>query len=46
MAVRDMNQRRSFDSTATASTLGKMPVVEVQQHLPPTIWARTTVNRV
>ncbi|KLU82183.1 hypothetical protein MAPG_01259 [Magnaporthiopsis poae ATCC 64411] len=46
MAARDMNQRRSFDSAATASTLGKMPVVEVQQHLPPTIWGRTTVNRV
>ncbi|KAK1990732.1 hypothetical protein LX36DRAFT_716571 [Colletotrichum falcatum] len=40
------DNRRSFDSQASSSTLGVMPVVEVERYLtaPATRW--TTANRI
>ncbi|KAK2052894.1 hypothetical protein LY76DRAFT_687598 [Colletotrichum caudatum] len=46
MAQRQTDNRRSFDSQASSSTLGAMPVVQVERYLtaPATRW--TTANRI
>ncbi|KAF6817374.1 hypothetical protein CMUS01_12109 [Colletotrichum musicola] len=45
IAGRNSN-RRSFDSHASSSTLGDMPVVEVESHLTPPAHRWTTANRI
>ncbi|KAF4470979.1 hypothetical protein FALBO_2107 [Fusarium albosuccineum] len=40
------NQRRSVDSTASGSTLGDMPVTQVENHLVDPAQRWTTANRV
>lgn len=45
MSERDTNNRRSVDTTASGSTLGGMPVVEVEKHLVDPACRWTTANR-
>ncbi|EJT78242.1 hypothetical protein GGTG_03344 [Gaeumannomyces tritici R3-111a-1] len=45
MNNRSHDNRRSFDSTATASTLGEMPVVDASHHLPVPSRSHSTANR-
>ncbi|KAJ4009624.1 hypothetical protein NW766_008744 [Fusarium irregulare] len=45
MSERGANNRRSVDSTASGSTLGAMPVVEVEKHLIDPAYRWTTANR-
>jgi len=45
MSERDSNNRRSVDSTASGSTLGNMPVVEVEKYLVDPAYRWTTANR-
>ncbi|RSM05209.1 hypothetical protein CEP52_006455 [Fusarium oligoseptatum] len=40
------DQRRSIDSTASESTLGDMPVTEVEKHVVDPAQRWTTANRV
>ncbi|KLU82366.1 hypothetical protein MAPG_01438 [Magnaporthiopsis poae ATCC 64411] len=44
MSSRTHDNRRSFDSTATASTLGGMPVVQASHHLPVPAYSHSTAN--
>ncbi|KAG5752790.1 hypothetical protein H9Q72_004886 [Fusarium xylarioides] len=41
-----LDNRRSIDTTATTSTMGGMPVVEVESHLVDPAYRWTTANRI
>ncbi|KAL9566567.1 hypothetical protein ACKAV7_009482 [Fusarium commune] len=40
------DNRRSIDTTATTSTMGGMPVIEVENHLVDPAYRWTTANRI